>query len=79
MLSKVLFYRQAKQVEAELVFLLPDLPEEFQEDRNELRSVRALEWFQPAISNGLLRVETFPVSKDEYLQLRERIEAERAS
>lgn len=79
MLAKVLFYRQAKQVEAELVLLLPLLPDESQAYQYAWRSTRSLEWFQPAISNGLLRVESFPVNKDEYMRIREQAERETAS
>lgn len=70
MLAKVLFYRQAKKTEAELVLLLPEIPEGTEERQDRWRDAKALEWFQPAISNGLLRVESFAITQAEYEHLK---------
>ena len=64
-LAKVLFYKQVKKVDAELVFLEVLLPED-NGDRYPSRSrTRLLEWFQPAIASSLLRVETWIFTLEE--------------
>ena len=71
MLAKVFFYRQAKKVEAELVLLVPELPEGLDERHDRWHDARSLGRFQPAIGSGLLRVESFAVTKAEYDGMRE--------
>ena len=67
-IARVLFYRQTKQAQAELVLICADLPDDQQIDRTPTAE-RFLEWFQPAIANGLLRIERFPYSVAEYEQI----------
>lgn len=66
-LAKILFYRQAKHISAELVLVLYDLPQEYQELGCNLPNStdRFIKYFQPAIANGLLRVETISISTEE--------------
>jgi hypothetical protein len=73
LLAKVLFYRQAKRVEAELVFIDVQIPEDSDNVSYGSRSSsRIIEWFQPAISNNLLRLENFVYSDAEFEILKER-------
>lgn len=72
-LAKVLFYRQVKKVDAELVYLNVQFPEDAG-DRYVGRPMgRLLEWFQPAIAGGLLRVETSSLTSAEFRALKEQI------
>lgn len=70
MLAKILFYRQAKKTEAELVLLLPEIPEWPDEHWYRWPDGKELEWFQPAIGNGLLRIESFAITQEEYEHLK---------
>lgn len=63
LLSKILFYRKAKTIKAELVLLLVDVPtltEEF-----DVNYSRFIEAFQPAIANDLLRIERISFSEED--------------
>lgn len=70
-LAKVLFYKQVKKVDAELVYLDVLLPEEAGEKSSARSRARLLEWFQPAIAGSLLRVETCSLSVEEFKELKE--------
>lgn len=60
MLTKIWLYRQAKKVQAELILLLVDAEDD---DSGEKRSSnRLLEYFQPAIANDILRVESIVIT-----------------
>lgn len=60
MLTKIWLYRQAKKVQAELIFLLVDAEDD---DSGEKRSSnRLLEYFRPAIANDILRVESVVIT-----------------
>ncbi len=72
MLAKILFYRQAKKSEAELVLLIPEMPETDPTDQR-ISSNRFFEWFKPAMSNNLLRVERFNISAAEYKEIQEQV------
>jgi hypothetical protein len=72
-LAKVLFYRQVKKVDAELVYLDAVLPEEASDRYANRSRGRLLEWFQPAIAGGLLRIETFALSSDNFSQLKDQL------
>jgi len=66
LLAKILFYRQAKNIQAELILLLIDLPDSENNSSNlKYSTERFLEAFQPAIASGLLRIETISFSKEE--------------
>lgn len=65
-LAKVLFYKQVKKVDAELVLLDVLLPEDSGERSSSRSRARLLEWFQPAIAGSLLRVETCSLSLEEF-------------
>ncbi|HEX3044703.1 MAG TPA: hypothetical protein VHY08_08095 [Bacillota bacterium] len=63
MLSKILHYRQAKNVDAKLVAIVVDFPG--------MNSVylsvdRFVQFFQPAISNSLLRIEHIELTHEEF-------------
>jgi hypothetical protein len=77
MLSKILLYRQAKKINAELILILVRLPDESHE-RPGVSWERFMELYQPAIACGLLKVETFTVSEDEYRQIEAQARQERA-
>jgi len=70
-LAKVLFYKQVKKVDAELVYLDVLLPEEAGERSSTRSRARLLEWFQPAIAGSLLRVETCSLSSEEFKALKD--------
>lgn len=60
MLTKIWLYRQAKKIQAELVLMLVDI-EDVESDGRRFNSNRLLEYFQPAIANDLLRVESVTI------------------
>lgn len=64
MLTKVWLYRQAKKVQAELVLLLVDA-EDDEPDEKPRSSNRLIEYFQPAIANDILRIETMTITTAE--------------
>jgi hypothetical protein len=70
-LAKVFFYRQLKKVDAEMVLLYPILPLSPEEQKRDAIP-RILQWFQPAISNNLLRVEGFSFTEKEFEELKKR-------
>jgi len=76
MLAKILFYRQAKQVQAELILAVPKLSQS-----NELQQMysrygeRFFQAFQPAISNNLLRVELVEFSDADFTAIQQKISA----
>jgi len=67
MISQVMYYRQAKKVDACVVLLLTVMPERFQRPDRRLQTTinRLLEVFQPAISNSLLRVKLIEITEDD--------------
>ncbi len=76
-LSKILLYRQAKNIAAEMVIILVKLPHEEEAEKSFMSSygpARFLQAFQPAISNGLLRVEIMEFSIEEYEELKKETE-----
>lgn len=70
-IAKVLFYKQVKKVDAELVYLDVIFPEDAGDRYSNRSHIRFLEWFQPAIAGGLLRMETFTLTRDEFSRLKE--------
>lgn len=71
MISKLMFYRQAKNIQAELILVLLHLPEEHFSDIHNSRmysSERFIEAFQPAIANGLLRIENVYLNSEDIEQ-----------
>lgn len=64
MLSKINLYREAKNTKAQLMLLLVQTEWYESEDRRNIHD-RFLEYFQPAIKNGLLRIEYIDVSEEE--------------
>lgn len=75
MLAKILFYRQAKNIQAELTLINVEIPEEMV-DRHYNSPERFFETFQPAIANNLLKIETIKFSKDEYEEIVKVVSAE---
>jgi hypothetical protein len=68
MISKILLYRQAKTIQAELVLILAKLPEEAPHSMG-YPFERFIEMFQPAIAGNLLRIETVEVTQEEYTRI----------
>jgi hypothetical protein len=64
MLSKVLFYREAKKVPTELILIISKLPEPDGESEGRYFE-RFIQAFQPAIASGILRVEQIEISQSE--------------
>lgn len=64
MLSKINLYREAKNTKAELLLLLVETKWYESDDRRNMYD-RFIEYFQPAIKNGLLRIEHIDVSEEE--------------
>lgn len=64
MLTKIWLYRQAKKVQAELILLLVDAEDEELDERSRSTN-RLIEYFQPAIANDILRIESIKVTKAE--------------
>lgn len=64
MLTKIWLYRQAKKVQAELILLLVDAEDE-KTDGRPRSSNRLIEYFQPAIANDILRVESITITAAE--------------
>jgi len=64
MLSKINLYREAKNTKAELLLLLVETSWYENVARRHMHD-RFIEYFQPAIKNGLLRIEYISVSEEE--------------
>lgn len=64
MLTKIWLYRQAKKVQAELILLIVDTEGE-EADERPRTSNRLIEYFQPAIANDILRVESIKITAAE--------------
>jgi len=70
MLSKIMHYRDAKKIEAQLVLILTEFPSELELRRSDYRGMeRLMRDFQPAFANGLLKVETIAFSSEDYNRL----------
>lgn len=63
MLNKIYLYRQAKGISAELVLIILDI--EGEESDRPWGSGRFYDYFQSAISNKLLKIESISISKEE--------------
>lgn len=63
MLNKVYLYRQAKGISAELILVMLDI--EGESDVRQWNSEQFFDFFQPAISNKLLKIETIKITRDE--------------
>lgn len=63
MLNKIYLYRQAKGISAELIIVMLDI--EGDADDRPWSADRFFDYFQPAISNKLLRLETIKISSEE--------------
>lgn len=63
MLNKIYLYRQAKGISAELVLIMLEI--EGEESDRPWSSDRLYDYFQSAISNKLLKIESISISKDE--------------
>lgn len=63
MLNKIYLYRQAKGISAELVLIILDI--EGEESDRHWSSDRFYDYFQSAISNKLLKIESVSISKEE--------------
>lgn len=63
MLNKIFLYRQAKNTSAELVLILVDI--EGEDESRPWNTDRFYDYFQSAISNKLLRLETITVTADD--------------
>jgi len=66
MLSKINYYRNIKRVNAYLFLVLIVKPED---EQNELFLNRLINEFEPAISNGLLRIREIEISEEENQQI----------
>lgn len=64
MLTKIWLYRQAKKVQAELTLLLVDAEDDETDERPRTNN-RLIEYFQPAIANDILRIETMTITTAE--------------
>lgn len=62
MLTKILYYRAAKKVDASLTLILVNIPEEQQINRN--MGERLTVEFDPAIKMGLLKIDYFNITED---------------
>lgn len=63
MLNKVYLYRQAKGISAELILIMLDI--EGGSEVREWNSEQFFDYFQPAISNKLLKIENIKITRDE--------------
>ena len=62
MLSKINYYRKVKRIDAYLILILVNKPDESY--KNNLSEKLLIE-FEPAISNGLLRIHEIELSDEE--------------
>lgn len=65
LLAKLFFYRQAKNSSVELILVVANLPDSYKQRTRIGGWESFLQYFQPAIANGLLRVETIDFSEDD--------------
>lgn len=77
MLSKILFYREAKKVPTELILIITKLPETEPESGPRYFE-RFIQAFQPAIAGGLLRVEQIEITQEEFSVLMEQVRVQTA-
>ncbi|QQO84024.1 hypothetical protein [Shewanella algae] len=63
MLNKIFLYRQAKGISAELILIMLDI--EGEESDRPWSNDRFYDYFQSAISNKLLKIESISISKEE--------------
>lgn len=75
MLAKILFYRQAKNIQADLTLINVEIPDEI-DIRPYYPAERLFTAFQPAIANNLLKIETVKFSKKEYEEVVKTVMAE---
>lgn len=64
-LSKILTYRKTKEILAELNLIFIEYPEEYASRRTYISIEKIYEYFQPAITNKLLKIETVSLTKEE--------------
>ena len=69
MLSKINLYREAKNTNAELLLLLVETEWAEKSERRNVND-RLFDYFQPAIKNGLLRIERIHVSEEDAINQR---------
>lgn len=65
MLTKIYLYKQAKNIQAELILILINTPDEDEDVRRPWKYEQLLENFQPAIANNLLRIEHIDITEEE--------------
>ncbi len=70
MLNKIHLYRSIKKVNAYLVLILTDIPTD-ENDRKQRYLNQVDDFFEPALTNSLLRIITIKFSKDEINNLEE--------
>lgn len=75
MLAKILFYRQAKNIQADLTLINVEIPDAIN-DRPYYSPERFFVAFQPAIASNLLKIETVKFSKEEYQEIVKTVIAE---
>lgn len=65
-LAKIMFYGQAKKIEAYLTLLIVDIPEAYEQySQHRYSKERIFEIFQPAIANNLLRIEFVSITESD--------------
>ena len=72
LLAKILAYKNAKDVDAELRLISYSLPDHEENERHQRYSERFFEWFEPAIRNNLFRVEIIELTDADMDLFRER-------
>lgn len=69
-LAKILFYKQFKNTDASLILIFSETPES---SKIVTRKNRVIEYFQPAISSNLLKIEGVTLCEEEVLKIKNSI------
>lgn len=72
MLNKIFLYRKAKGISAELILLIVEFEGDEEDQHQTWRLEKFYEYFQPAISNRLLKVEHLKLTEEEVVEAESR-------
>lgn len=75
LISKVYYYGRANHSKSKVIFVVPNLPEQYFNGRSSFRNnvQRLYEIFAPAIKNDLLEIRSFDISEQELNNIQEEV------
>lgn len=80
LIAKVYFYQQVKKTQAEIIIVLLNMPESYESGRSTrpMKVEELYRQFQPAITNGLLRIETVDLSNEDIEEVYKNFHADKS-